>query len=152
MNVRPKLRVKLRAKAYCPTHSLANVEVRDVAFDIDEPEERGGTNKGPASTETALAALIGCTNTIGHKCANSLGIDIGHLGISAVSDFDRRGVTLEEEVEIPFTKIVLRVETSAAVSDGDLERLAAEVAKYCPLSKLFRQAGTEIQEEWVSGS
>ena len=68
MNVKPKLRVKLRAKAHCPTHSLANVEVRDVGFEIDEPEERGGTNKGPAPTETALAALLGCTNTIGHKC------------------------------------------------------------------------------------
>lgn len=152
MNEKPKLRVKLRAKAHCPTHSLTNVEVRDVAFAIDEPEERGGTNKGPAPTETAIAALLGCTNTIGNKCAKSLDIDVGHLDISAVCDFDRRGVTLEEEVDVPFMKIALRVETGVVVSDGDLERLAAEVAKYCPLSKLFRQAGTEIEEEWVSGA
>ena len=151
MSAKPKLRVRLRAKAECPSHSLANVEVRDVAFAIDEPEERGGTNKGPAPTETAIAALIGCTNTIGHKCAKSLGIEIGHLDISAVCDFDRRGVTLEEEVDLPFMKIALRVETSSAVTDADLERLTAEVAKFCPLSKLFKQAGTEIEEEWVSG-
>ena len=151
MTMKPKLRVRLRAKAHCPTHSLANVDVRDVTFAIDEPGERGGTNKGPAPTETAIAALLGCTNTIGHKCAKSLGIDIGHLDISAVCDFDRRGVTLEEEIDVPFMKIALRIETSTAVSDSDLERLAAEVAKFCPLSKLFKQAGTEIEEEWVSG-
>ncbi len=152
MNVKPKLRVRLRANAHCPTHSLTKVEVRDTAINIDEPEERGGTNQGPAPTETALAALLGCTNTIGHKCAKSLDIDIGHLDISVVCDFDRRGVTLEEEIDVPFMKIALRVETGVPVSEEDLERLAAEVAKYCPLSKLFKQAGTEVKEEWVSGT
>ncbi|MDA8870639.1 OsmC family protein, partial [Rhizobiaceae bacterium] len=92
--MRLKTNVKLRAKAHCPTHSLANVEVRDVTLAIDEPQERGGTNLGPTPTETALAALVGCTNTIGHKCAESLGIEIGDLDISCVCEFDRRGVTL----------------------------------------------------------
>ncbi|MGB2325174.1 MAG: LysR family transcriptional regulator, partial [Pseudomonadales bacterium] len=44
----------------------------DVDFAIDEPIERGGTNLGPTPTDAALAALIGCTNVIGHKCANRL--------------------------------------------------------------------------------
>ena len=79
-----------------------SVSIRDVVVQIDEPVERGGTNLGPAPTETAIAALIGCTNTIGHKCANSLGLDIGNLIIDAVCDFDRRGVTLQEEIDVPF--------------------------------------------------
>ncbi len=150
MNIRMKTTVKLRAKADCPSHSLANVAVRDLNFAIDEPTERGGTNLGPTPTDTALAALIGCTNVIGHKCASKLGIDIGQIAVSAVCDFDRRGVTLEEEIDVPFEKIVLKVETSNVVSQQDLDRLAAEVAKFCPLSKLFRQGGTIIEEEWVS--
>ena len=150
LNIRPKTTVKLKATAQCPSHSLSEVSVRDLVFAIDEPVERGGTNKGPTPTDTALAALIGCTNVIGNKCAKSLGIDTGHLDISAVCDFDRRGVTLEQEIDVPFTKIALKVETGNAVSQSDLEQLAAEVAKYCPLSKLFRQAGTVINEEWTS--
>lgn len=150
MNIRMKTTVKLRAKADCPSHSLANVAVRDLNFAIDEPTERGGTNLGPTPTDTALAALIGCTNVIGHKCASKLGIDIGQIAVSAVCDFDRRGVTLEEEIDVPFEKIVLKVETSNVVSQQDLDRLAAEVAKFCPLSKLFRLGGTIIEEEWVS--
>lgn len=149
--IRMKTTVKLRARADCPSHSLANVEVRDLVMPIDEPTERGGTNLGPTPTDTALAALIGCTNVIGHKCAASLGIAIGHLTIDAVCDFDRRGVTLAEEIDVPFQAIKLTVKTGEPVSETDLERLAAEVSKFCPLSKLFRQAGTVIEEKWTSG-
>lgn len=150
--IRPKTTVTLRASAHCPTHSLAEVSVRDLAFSIDEPTERGGTNKGPAPTDTALAALVGCTNTIGHKCAAKLGIDIGHLDISVACDFDRRGVTLAEEVDVPFQRIRLNVEADGPASEDEIQRVAAEVAKFCPLSKLFRQAGTEIEEVWRAKS
>lgn len=150
MTARPKTTVKLRANAECPSHSLANVAVRDLVFAIDEPTERGGSNLGPTPTDTALAALIGCTNVIGHKCAAALGLEIGHLTISANCDFDRRGVTLEEEIDVPFMKINLTVQTQEQLSEDDLARLQAEVAKYCPLSKLFRQAGTVIEEAWSS--
>ncbi len=144
-----KTSVKLRAKANCPSHALSNVSIRDLVFAIDEPVERGGTNTGPTPTDTALAALVACTNVIGHKCADQLGIDIGHLNISAVCDFDRRGVTLSHEVDVPFEKIILNVETDGSASEAELQTLKIEVAKYCPLSKLFRQAGTIIDENWT---
>ncbi len=150
VTIRQKTTVKLRAKGDCPSHSLANVAVRDVVTQIDEPTERGGTNLGPAPTETALAALIGCTNTIGHKCANSLDLDIGNLTIDAVCDFDRRGVTLQEEIDVPFEKITLKIITGKHIAESDLNNLAAEVAKYCPLSKMFKQAGTIVEEKWTS--
>lgn len=149
-SVKVKTTVTLRAKAECPSHSLANVAVRDLVMPIDEPVERGGTNLGMTPTDTALAALIGCTNVIAHKCATHLQIDIGHLDISVACDFDRRGVTLMEEVDIPFQAIQMKIQTSTIVADSDLQRLSAEVSKYCPLSKLFSQAGTTIEEEWVS--
>lgn len=148
VNVKPKTTVKLRASSHSPSHSLSRVKVRDVEFAIDEPLERGGTNLGPTPTDTAIAALVGCTNVIGHKCAERLGVDIGHLDISVVCDFDRRGVTLEEEVEIPFTRIVLTVDAGGSASNAELQAVAAEVAKFCPVSKLFRQAGTAIEEVW----
>ncbi|MGI9400233.1 MAG: OsmC family protein [Rhizobiaceae bacterium] len=148
VTLKPKTSVKLRASANCPSHSLSNISVRDLEFAIDEPVERGGTNTGPTPTDTALAALVGCTNVIGHKCAESLGIDIGHLDISAVCEFDRRGVTLAEEIEVPFQSIRLTVEADGSASQDELDRVASEVAKYCPLSKLFRYAGTTIEENW----
>jgi putative redox protein len=49
--------VKLRAKGQGISHSRADISIRDLTFQIDEPEARGGTNLGPAPTEAALAAL-----------------------------------------------------------------------------------------------
>jgi uncharacterized OsmC-like protein len=148
MAIRAKTKVKTRLQATCPSHARSDISVRDLKTTIDEPVERGGTNLGPSPTETAISSLIGCTNVIGHKCAAKLGLDIGHLHITAVCDFDRRGVTLAEEIAVPFERIELTVEADGDVSDADLARVSAEVAKYCPVSKLFRQAGTEIVETW----
>lgn len=149
VEVKMKTTVKLSAKAECPSHSRADIAVRDLVFAIDEPLERGGTNAGPTPTDTALAALIGCTNVIGNKCAEKLGVDIGHLTISAACDFDRRGVTLTEEINIPFQRIEMTVSYDGPASEADVARVAAEVKKYCPLSKLFTAAGTEIVESWI---
>ncbi len=144
----PKPTVKMRASAQGLSHSRVDVTVRDLTFSIDEPVERHGTNTGPAPVETALAALIGCTNVIGHKCAGKLQVDIGLLSISVVCDFDRRGVTLTEEVAVPFQAIALTVTADGPATQADLNRVATEVAKYCPLSKLFRAAGSTVTETW----
>jgi len=152
MAVKQKNHVTLKASASCPSHSLAEIAIRDLQFNIDEPTERGGTNKGPTPTDTVLSALVGCTNVIGHKCAEKLGIDIGHLNIDISCEFDRRGVMLSEEIDVPFSKIVLNVKSGGTATVAELQTVAAEVSKYCPLSKLFRQAGTEIEEHWESVS
>ncbi len=140
--------VPLRVRAECPSHSLSELAVRDLQFFIDEPEQRGGTNKGPTPTDTALEALVGCTNVIGHKCAKKLGVDIGHLSISLRCEFNRLGVTLEEEIDVPFEKIDMTVESDGNATEEEIQRVAAEVSRFCPLSKLFRQSGTVINEIW----
>jgi len=149
MTVKMKTSVKLRVHADCPSHSRADVSVRDLTFAIDEPTERGGTNAGPTPTDTALAALSGCTNVIGHKCAAKLGVDIGHLTVSIVSEFDRRGVTLEKEIEVPFVAIEQSVVFDGPATEADIARVAAEVEKYCPVSKLFKAAGTQVTTTWT---
>ena len=151
MAIRMKTTVVLKASAECPSHSQADVAARDLNFTIDEPVERGGTNLGPTPTETAIAALIGCTNVIGHKCAGALGVDIGHLTIDAECSFDRRGVTLAEEIEVPFQSILLRVRADGSADQSALNKVGAEVEKFCPLSKLFLNAGTEVKVEWIAG-
>lgn len=130
------------------SHSLTTCSTRDVEFPIDEPVERGGTNTGPSPTETAIAALVGCTNVISNKCAEKLGIDIGHLKIEAKYDFDRRGVMLMEEVDIPFPKVVLNIVSDGAATEDELKRVAEELARYCPIAKVFRHAGTVVEENW----
>jgi len=148
MAIKQKSVIKATIAGDSPSHSLSNCSVRDVNFAIDEPIERGGTNLGPSPTETAIAALIGCTNVIANKCAEKLGIDIGHLHIEAEYSFDRRGAMLMEEIDVPFPKIVLNIVADGPATDAELENVSVELNKYCPVSKVFKAAGTEIEENW----
>jgi len=126
--------------------------VRDLNVTIDEPVERGGTNQGATPTETALTALIACTNVIGHKAAERLGVDLGEVTIDADCKFDRRGDLMQEEIELPFPEITLTVNCVTDASEDELARVGEETAKYCAIAKLFAAAGTHLTVNWVKAA
>ena len=148
VTVRPKTAVQQHITATCPTHSRTDLQVRDLESVIDEPRERDGTNLGFTPTETLVAALIGCTNVISHKIAHKHGIAFHDMKIEAEATFDRRGAMLEAEVRVPFPKIVLTVNVRTDASDAEMEKVKTELPMYCPVSKVIREAGTEIEEVW----
>lgn len=148
MAIRQKTTITIKMGGAGTSHARTEVAVRDVTGVIDEPIERGGTNEGMSPTETAFAALIGCTNVIGSKCAKKLGVDIGHLSFEMEVDFDRRGVLLQDEVEVPFKAIRLAVTSDGTADQDDLDRVADETAKYCPIAKLYIHAGTDLTVTW----
>ena len=152
MAIKMKTVVTYRAKASCPTHARTEIPVRDLHVVIDEPEERGGTNLGPTPTETAMTALIACTNVIGHKNAHRLGIDLGEVTIDADCKFDRRGVLMEEEINVPFPKVTLTVNCKSDDSQEELAQVGVETAKYCAIAKLFSAAGTDLTVNWVKAT
>ena len=148
MAIKMKAVVTYRATAECPTHSRTEIPVRDLKVVIDEPVERGGTNIGPTPTEAAMTALIACTNVIGHKNAQRLGVDLGEVTIDADCKFDRRGVLMEEEIDVPFPKVTLTVNCTTDASQQELEQVGNETAKYCAIAKLFEAAGTDLTVNW----
>ena len=148
MAIKMKTVVTYRAKATCPTHARTEIPVRDLSVVIDEPVERGGTNLGPTPTETAMTALIACTNVIGHKNASRLGIDLGEVTIDADCKFDRRGVLMEEEIAVPFPEITLTLNCNTPASQEELDLVGVETAKYCAIAKLFESAGTNLTVNW----
>lgn len=149
MAIRMKSVVTYRTTAQCPTHSRTEIPMRDLNVTIDEPVERGGTNLGPSPTEAALTALIACTNVIGHKNAERLGIDLGTVTIDADCKFDRRGVLMQEEIAVPFPEVTLTVNCDTRASRDELARVGTETAKYCAIAKLFEAAGTKLTVHWV---
>ncbi|WP_299692686.1 OsmC family protein [uncultured Tateyamaria sp.] len=149
MAVKMKTFVTYRTTAACPTHARTEIPVRDLNVVIDEPVARGGTNMGPSPTEAAMTALIACTNVIGHKNAARLGVDLGTVTIDANCKFDRRGVLMEEEIDLPFPEITLTVNCDTPASQNDLTRVGQETSKYCAIAKLFEAAGTDLTVNWV---
>lgn len=149
MAIKMKTVVTYRTTAQCPTHARTEIPLRDLNVVIDEPVERGGTNMGPTPTETAMTALIACTNVIGHKNAHKLGVDLGVVTIDANCQFDRRGVLLEEEIDVPFPAVTLTVNCTTSASQDELTKVGQETAKFCAIAKLFEAAGTDLTVNWV---
>lgn len=99
-----------------------------------------------------MTALIACTNVIGHKNARRLGVDLGEVTIDAACQFDRRGVLMEEEIDVPFPAITLTVNCTTTASQEDLTRVGNETEKYCAIAKLFSQSGTDLTVNWVKAN
>lgn len=148
MSIQPKTVVTMKLEGHSASHARTDITVRDLKVIIDEPEARGGTNLGPSPTETLMTALIGCTNVITHKIAHKHGIDIKSLDVRVETQFDRRGVSLEEEIAVPFPEIKLIVDLTTDASPEAVEMVKTELSKFCPLSKVLRESGTVINEEW----
>jgi uncharacterized OsmC-like protein len=144
-----KKTVTQKIHASCPTHARSDISTRDVETVIDEPAERGGTNLGLTPTETLVAALIGCTNVISNKIAHKMGIEFQSMTIDAEAQLDRRGVTLEEEIDVPFPEITLNIKVKTDASEADVQKVSAELKKYCAIAKVVRQSGTKVNEVWT---
>ena len=149
VNIRPKTTVQMKLSAVGETHSRSRISVRDVTATIDEPLDRHGTNEGLTPTETMMSSLIGCTNVISNKIAAKMGIEIKRMDIALTADFDRRGVTLVEEVEQPFSNIVMDIDVTTNGTEDQIETLRIELEKFCPVAKVFRGSGITITENWT---
>jgi len=131
------------------SNARTDIEMRGMAFTIDEPPERGGNNDGPTPPETLLAALVGCTNRISHKIAASIGVEIQDMAIDLEAKFDRKGVNLEVEIDIPIIEITLDIHMTTDATDDAVEKIKTDLKKFCAISKIIRAAGTEITEIWT---
>ncbi len=146
--IREKTTVTQRIRGDCPTHARTDIATRDVRSVIDEPKERDGTNMGLTPVETMVAALVGCTNVISHKCARKHGVDFKAMSIEAESTLDRRGTQLLEEIEVPLPKIRLVINVTTDASEAEVEKVKTDLHRFCPIAKVVRNSGTQIEEIW----
>ena len=148
MAIREKTTIKMRMEGVALSHARTDVSIRGLTKVIDEPVERGGTNQGMSPTETFAASLVGCTNVISHKIAHRMGIQLESMVIDLEADFDRRGVTLVDDVAIPFPAMTLNIDVASDATPEQMLQLQRELAMYCPIAKLVRASGTELTEVW----
>ena len=149
MKIKSKLIVHQKVHGVAESHCRTVLKTRDLIDVSDEPVERGGTNEGFAPTEFMRAGLVACTNVILHRIAAKHGVEIEDMSIAVDASFDRRGVTLQEEIDIPYPEIRLMIELTTRASDNELAPLKQELRRYCPVSKVISQSGTAIIEEWT---
>jgi uncharacterized OsmC-like protein len=148
MAITQKTLVQMAVSAECPTHARTSTRAGRHAIVIDEPAARGGTDHGPTPIETMIASLLGCANVILNRVAEKNHVEVKALSLQAEASFDRRGVMLEEEVPVPFPEIRLTINLTTSATEAEVQRLKSDLGKYCPVSKVIRQSGTQLQEIW----
>ncbi len=135
--------------ATCPSHARTDLSTRDVEMVVvDEPIARGGSNLGVTPTETFIASLIACTNVIDNRCAEKNGVHFDDMSIDAEYDFVMSGAQLKEEIDLPFQEVRLTINAKSSASEEQIKQVQEDLGKYCPVAKMFRQAGCNVVEEW----
>lgn len=148
-NTKPKTSVRTKVTGHAESHSRTLLKTRELIDISDEPKVRGGSNEGFAPTEMALAALTACTNVIAHKIAAKNEFEISELDLAVDAEFNRLGVTLEQEIDVPFPEILLTINLKTSASDQQLEILKHDLPRFCPVSKVFVESGSKITTTWI---
>ena len=128
--------IQMKVEGSSKSHSRTDILARDVECVIDEPIARGGTNLGLSPTETLISSLIGCTNVITHRILEKMGFKVFNMDIEAITKFNRDGVGLLKEVEVPFPEILLNIEISTDASEVGQMKLKNNYQCFVLLLKL----------------
>ena len=73
---------------------------------------------------------------------------IDAMDIDVEAQFDRRGVTLQEDVQVPFPTMVLNINIKSPDDAADFDKVKVDLQKFCPIAKVIRESGTVITENW----
>ncbi|MFB6144747.1 MAG: OsmC family protein [Candidatus Nanohaloarchaea archaeon] len=126
--------MKAEVHAESKNSTKVEVNVRGYKFEIDEPEENGGTGDAPNPVEYELAALTGCFNVVAHLVAGEMDVEIESLEIRAEGDLNPAKFQGEEtEDRAGFQEVSLDIDTESDADQETLKELFEEVERRCPV-------------------
>lgn len=112
-----------------------DVQARNYAMVVDQPEAMGGKNEGPTPLEYQLFALGGCLGTIAAIIAKQERIDLRNFSVAIEGDLDTdylMGKTTEGRPG--FTEFRVVVEIDADMTAEEKEAFFHKVDARCPIS------------------
>ena len=123
----------------------SEARLRDFRLVIDEPEETGGSDRGPSPVELVLAALGACQEITYRLYADTLGIPLRGVSVRLEGRIDHRGFfAVKDGVRPGFRDVRAVVTLDSPASAEDLERLKATVDRHCPVLDILRNV-TPVQ-------
>lgn len=117
----------------------SEVEIRDFSFISDEPEELGGTDKGPNPVEYVLGALAACQEIVVKAHAVALGIDVESVEVEVDGDLDLHGFLNLSDARPGFTKVQYHTKIETNETDPEkLQKLKKISIKNCPVLDIIK--------------
>lgn len=121
--------------------SVADVNGKEVV--IDEPEQLGGTDKGPNPVEYILAALGGCINVLVVSFAKNFDVELRGLQVHVEGDLDPDGfLGKNPNVRPGYEEIRYLVDIDSPSPTENVDALLAHVDKVCPVKDTLQGTPT----------
>jgi uncharacterized OsmC-like protein len=129
-----KSRVEVNADSHLVEAFRSHVKTRGFEVIMDQPENMGGTDKGPRPSEILLAALAACHEVTYRLYADAMDIDLQDIAVSVTGVSDARGFfNVGEGTVAGFSEIYGDINIESDASDEDIERLRLAVNRHCPV-------------------
>lgn len=117
----------------------AQVNARDFHFLADEPEDLGGSNKGPNPIEYVLGALAACQEIAIKAHASQLGIDIESVNVKAEGNIDLHGFLNLSDQRPGFQDVSYHTTIKSNEQDtAKLQKLKKLTNKACPVLDIIQ--------------
>jgi putative redox protein len=118
-------------------------------FQLDEPFEDGGSNKGPNPMQCFTAALAGCQNEQAQVVAEELLLNIEEIDLQIEVDLDLSGFMGTSDNSVGSYKSVrLNAVLHGELTDEQAQNLGQKVDARCPILALLRASGCAIESNW----
>src|SRR5699024_4879507 len=119
----------------------AEIEAREFHFVSDEPEELGGSTKGPNPVEYVLGALAACQEIAVKAHASRLGVELEAVQGEAEGVIDLHGLLDLSEERPGFKEISYRTTIKSKEWDeAKLQKLKALSENSCPVLDIIQHA------------
>jgi putative redox protein len=112
------------------------LEIRGHRLIVDEPEEKGGTDRGPAPPELLAASLASCTAITIEMYADRKGWNLGAVEVTA--DFT------EATSDSP-AKFRVDIKAPCELTDEQRDRILT-IAHKCPVHRALMGADVEVDD------
>lgn len=131
----------------------------------DVPKSMGGQDSGPQPVYLLLSAMVGCETSTAHFVARKMGIKIDSLSFKLHAWRDQRGVLQWSDALSPSDqsdgeaipsmlqeiKGEVTVHSSSTLSQEQVDILAREVKKRCPVASMITSSGCRVDVKWKLG-
>lgn len=125
-------------------------QIRDFAPVImDEPVALGGKDTGANPMEYLVAALNGCKAVMIPLIAKELAFEFSGLSFDSKGSIDLRGLMGVAGISAHFQQLDFTVYISTNESEQRVAELQAAVASRCPVYNLLKDAGVQLNTQWI---
>ena len=119
------------------SHLTVEARKRDFKFIVDEPEERGGRDKGPNPLAYFMAGAASCLMTQCITDAVYRGVKLDNIELAARGHFDRR-------LGGAFSEITYDLKLESKAPKKAITSLAKEAERMCYAHNTLKKAGVKM--------